>query len=396
MAAVGRATFLGEVARSLYARHGEEIASLSLLFPSRRARLFFADELSRIADKPLWEPEWLSLDRMMEELSGLHAGDRLRLIAELYGVYRRYHEEDFDRFYFWGEMLLGDFDMIDKYRVDAGQLFRNISDLKELEADWSYLTDEQRQIIRAFWEGVFLETDRSTDSVERQRFLRVWNSLGAIYAEFRERLSELGFAYGGMVQRRAADRLLSGEARVDGDRRYVVAGFNALSECEKVLFDHLRQAGAEFYWDYDRSYTDRREQEAGMFLRDNRRRYSEASDEVTHDNMKSDKEIRIVSTASNAAQCKYVPTLLGELRPKDAQGGPIALDKRTAIVLTDENLLMPLLCSLSDPERECPDERVNVTMGFPLKHSTAYTFVERLIELQAHGRNSREIGRAHV
>ncbi len=390
MAAVGRATFLGEVARSLYARHGEEIASLSLLFPSRRARLFFADELSRIADKPLWEPEWLSLDRMMEELSGLHAGDRLRLIAELYGVYRRYHEEDFDRFYFWGEMLLGDFDTIDKYRVDAGQLFRNISDLKELEADWSYLTDEQRQIIRAFWEGVFLETDRSTDSVERQRFLRVWNSLGAIYAEFRERLSELGFAYGGMVQRRAADRLLSGEARVDGDRRYVVAGFNALSECEKVLFDHLRQAGAEFYWDYDRSYTDRREQEAGMFLRDNRRRYSEASDEVTHDNMKSDKEIRIVSTASNAAQCKYVPTLLGELRPKDAQGGPIALDKRTAIVLTDENLLMPLLCSLSDPERECPDERVNVTMGFPLKHSTAYTFVERLIELQAHGRNSRD------
>ena len=146
MAAVGRATFLGEVARSLYARHGEEIASLSLLFPSRRARLFFADELSRIADKPLWEPEWLSLDRMMEELSGLHAGDRLRLIAELYGVYRRYHEEDFDRFYFWGEMLLGDFDMIDKYRVDAGQLFRNISDLKELEADGLVHREEYPQI----------------------------------------------------------------------------------------------------------------------------------------------------------------------------------------------------------------------------------------------------------
>ena len=98
MAAAGRATFLGEVARTLYAKYGEDIASLSLLFPSRRARLFFADELSHIADKPLWEPEWLSLDRLMEELSGLHAGDRLRLIAELYRVYRRYHEEDFDRF----------------------------------------------------------------------------------------------------------------------------------------------------------------------------------------------------------------------------------------------------------------------------------------------------------
>lgn len=385
-----RPTFLGEVARSLYARYGAETASLSLLFPSRRARLFFADELSRIVDKPLWEPEWLSLDRLTEELSGLHVGDRLRLIAELYRVYRRYHEEEFDRFYFWGEMLLSDFDMVDKYRVDAGRLFRNISDLKELEADWSYLTEEQRRIVRAFWEGVFLESDRSSDSVERRRFLRIWNSLGAIYDEFRARLSEAGFAYGGMVQRRAAERLLSGEARIDETRRYVVAGFNALSECEKVLFDHLRRAGAEFYWDYDRSYADDREQEAGMFLRENRLRYPEASDEVTHDNMKSDKDIHVVSTASNAAQCKYVPTLFDALRPRDGKGDPLPLDKRTAVVLTDESLLMPLLHSLSDPKRGVPGERINVTMGFPLKQSTAYTFVERLIELQAHGRRQQE------
>lgn len=385
-----RNTFLGEVARSLYAKYREEISSLSLLFPSRRARLFFADELSRVAGHPLWEPEWLSLDRLTEELSGLHTGDRLRLIAELYRIYRDYHEEDFDRFYFWGEMLLADFDMVDKYRVDAAQLFRNIADLKELEADWSYLTEEQRRIIRTFWEGVFLESDRSSGSEERKRFLRIWNSLGQIYERFRKRLSELGFAYGGMVQRRAADRLLAGEAQIDALRRYVVAGFNALSECEKILFDHLRMAGAEFYWDYDRSYTDSMEQEAGMFLRDNRRRYPEAEGEVSHDNMRSDKEIRVVSTASNAAQCKYVPTLLESFRVKDDKGIPVPLDKRTAVVLTDENLLTPLLCSLFDPQQESPHECVNVTMGFPLKRTMAYTFVERLIELQAHGRNQHD------
>ena len=170
-------TFLGEVARSLYTRYGEDFASLSLLFPSRRARLFFADELAQIAEKPLWEPEWLTLDGLMEELAGLRVGDRLRLVVELYRIYNRYHHEEFDSFYFWGDRLLADFDMVDKYRVDADMLFRNIADLKELEADLSYLTPEQREVINRFWQGVL---DEASDSPERRRFLRIWNSLGPI------------------------------------------------------------------------------------------------------------------------------------------------------------------------------------------------------------------------
>lgn len=385
-------TFLGELAGILYAKYGEEISSLSLLFPSRRARLFFSDELARVADRPVWEPEWLSIDRLMEDLSGLHAGDRLRLVVELYRIYSRYHEEDFDRFYFWGETLLADFDMIDKYRIDASVLFRNVADLKELEADWSYLTEEQRRIVRSFWEGVFAGGDRSGDSKERERFLRIWNSLGRIYSEYRERLLEAGFAYTGLLQRQAADRLLAGEAAPDASRRYVVAGFNALSECEKILFSRLQRMGAEFYWDYDRYYVERREQEAGMFLRDNLRRFPQSELGITCDNMLSDKDFRVVSTASNAAQCKFVPALLDEFRERSRTGELLPLDKRTAIVLTDENLLTPLLCSLSGPggqdgqDGQGVRDRVNVTMGFPVKRTTAYTFVERLIELQAHGR----------
>jgi len=395
-------TFLGEVARSLYARYGGDISELSLLFPSRRARLFFSEELAHIAEHPLWEPEWLTLDDLMEELSGLHTGDRLRLIAELYRVYRRYHNEDFDRFYFWGEMLLSDFDMLDKYRVDADLLFRNIADLKELEADLSYLTEEQRRIINRFWEGVLHE---SADTEERRRFLRIWNTLGPVYREYGARLRELGFAYPGMVQRTAADRLKSGEAEFACERRYVVAGFNALSECEKLLFARLKALGADFYWDYDRSYVHPREQEAGMFLRENISRFPEAGDGTTHDNFIKDKSFHVVSTASNAAQCKYVPELLDSFRETGPDGGRLPLDKRTAIVLTDENLLVPLLCSLGEGEPEgefeeknpeaqkSPEtrkaDRVNVTMGFPLKQTTAYTFIERLLELQAHGRRQR-------
>lgn len=379
------ASFLGEVARSLYSKYGEELSSLCLLFPSRRARLFFSEELSKLTSKPLWEPRWLSIDELMEQLSGLHSGDRLRLVTELYKVYSKHHNEDFDHFYFWGEMLLSDFDMIDKYRVDARMLFRNISDLKELEADLSYLTPEQRAIINRFWEGVLRE---SSDSEERRQFLRIWNSLNAIYEEFRSRLLKLGFAYPGMVHRLATDRLLAGEADIDSSCQYVVAGFNALSECEKILFKRLKALGADFFWDYDFSYLKHNEQEAGMFMRENISLFDEVSGELSHDNMLKDKSIEIVSSVSDAVQCKYVPHLLNNFRERDAEGNLLPLDKRTAIVLTDENLLSPLIHSLSAPEGLTTPDRVNVTMGFPIVQSTAYTFIERLLLLQQHARTS--------
>ena len=183
-------TFLHEVARDLYERYGEGLSDRALLFPSRRARLFFVDALTGIAGRPMWQPQWVTVDDLMAEISGLHTGDRVRLITELYKIYSEYHAEPFDKFYFWGDMLLTDFDTIDKYRIDAAMLFRNISEIKEIEADISYLTPAQLQILR-FWSTLADETDLSE---EKRRFLAIWKTLGPVYARFRERLSELGIA----------------------------------------------------------------------------------------------------------------------------------------------------------------------------------------------------------
>ena len=130
--------FLEEVGGGLYGRFGRGVSGLAGLLPSRRARLFFTDALSRIAAEPLWQPRWQTVDELTTEISGLRSGDRIRLITELYRIYSEFHTEPFDRFYAWGDLLLNDFDTIDKYMIDAGRLFRNISDLKELEADVSY------------------------------------------------------------------------------------------------------------------------------------------------------------------------------------------------------------------------------------------------------------------
>ena len=376
--------FLEEVAADLYARYGEGLSDRAVLFPSRRARLFFVDALGRIAGRPMWQPEWVTIDDLTGEISGLHTGDRVRLITELYKVYSAYHNEPFDKFYFWGDMLLTDFDTIDKYLIDAQMLFRNISEIKEIEADISYLTPAQLRIL-SFWSSFGEQADLSE---EKRRFLAIWKTLGPIYRRFRERLSSLGIAYNGMVQRAAADRIRGGGFAFPEPRRYVVAGFNALSECEKRLFGFLATAAeTDFYWDYDSYYKDDPEQEAGMFVRSNVAQFPPRT-ELRHDNMRGEKQVVSVAAVSNAVQCKYAAAILAGLArrrreedPGIAAGARPALGKETAVVLTDENLLLPLLYALP-----ADIGRVNVTMGFPLRQSLAYTFVERLVELQNHRR----------
>lgn len=375
-------SFLSEVACDLYRRYGDDISSLNILFPSRRARLFFLDALSSVADIPLWQPHWTTVDDLMTRISGLAVGDRLRLISELYKVYSHYHEESFDRFYFWGDMLLNDFDTIDKYLIDAEALFGNIADLKELEADTSYLTPEQRAIVERFWRNF---ADGAELSEVKRNFMALWRTLAPIYRDYRTRLSELGFGYVGMVHRRAAECIASSSVGLPADR-YVIAGFNALSACEKRLFDYLKNTSeVDFYWDCDDYYLSSPEQEAGLFVRDNLARYG-ASGEISHDNLRSIDSVTAISAVSNVVQCKYVADILDEL----AVQGP--LDKSTAIVLTDENLLEPLLWSLPESAG-----RVNVTMGYPLSLTPAFSFVERLLSLQSRCRvKSGEVGFYHT
>ncbi len=369
-------SFLSETARKLYERYGRDISSLTIVFPSRRARLFFSDALSQLVDAPLWQPKYISMDDIMSEASSFASGDKVRMITELYKIYSSYHDEPFDKFYFWGEMLLGDFDLIDKYMIDADMLFRNICDLKELEADLSYLTPEMRRVINSFWSHF---ADEASLSDEKRKFLSVWLTLAPIYHRLRERLTELRFAYTGMIYRSAVENVENGTGGPDTARHYVFIGFNALSECEKRVLKYLdANARCDFFWDYDSYYTDNAEQEAGRFLRENIRLFPPA-DDVSHDNFIGiPKKINAISTVSNVVQCKYVPTILRRISPS------LQFDKQTAIVLTDESLLLPLLHSLPS---EIADN-INVTMGYPLRQTTAYSFVERLIELQKNRRKS--------
>ena len=381
-------SFIEEVALRLYERYGDDVSSLTLLMPSKRARLFFAEALSKVAVRPLWEPKYISIDDLMCRLSKLRKADKLRLVAELHGIYSKYHKESFDSFYHWGEMLVADFDMVDKYRVDASQLFANISDLKEIESDLSYLSKEQIEMINRFWHTLTGDKDGILEgSAAKNRFLKVWRSLGAIYEEFRAKLRQLGLGYTGMIYREAIERLERGEVELSGEERYVFVGFNALSKCENALLRYLQErSSAEFYWDYDTYYTENEYQEAGMFVRSNIKAFPEV-DGVSHDNFRNIKSVNVLSASSNVSQCQSVVGILEDIASRNNG----VLDKDTAIVLTDENLLMPLLYALPEKFKVRRREHngkvveqpaINVTMGYPLRNTLAYSFVERLLALQ--------------
>jgi hypothetical protein len=194
-----------------------------------------------------------------------------------------------------------------------------------------------------------------------------------------------------MIYREAIDRLERGDATLPTEDKYLFVGFNALSKCEKALLRYLQNSGqAEFYWDYDRYYTDNKFQEAGLFIRENLEAFP-CEEGISHDNFKNIASVNVISTSSNVAQCQCVVDILEDIASRN--GG--RLDKDTAVVLTDENLLMPLLYALPEKFKVERTERngrvvehplINVTMGMPLRNTLAYSFVERLLELQKHAR----------
>ncbi len=367
--------FLQQAAESLYRRYGEHISSLTLVFPSRRARLYFSEYLSHLIAKPLWQPKAGSIDELFAGITGLKAAGPYRLIAELYSAYKRNKvtDETFDHFYFWGEVMLSDFDTLDKYLVQVDPLLRNLAALKGVNGGLDFLSDEQQEIIQSFWKTV----DVKGSSRIRENFVSLWSALLPTYYDFKSTLREKGCGYQGMIHRQGAEMLK--ESGFDfGPEKFIFIGFNALTGCEKILFRHLKKSGnAEFFWDYDRYYLANKHQEAGLFMRENLREFPPVEFDENYSPFAAEKDIQIVAAPSDALQAKLLPKLLAEVCPEQA------FDRRTAVVLADEGLLIPTLYSLPQST-----DTLNVTMGYPISHTPIYSLVELIIRLQKNARRA--------
>lgn len=368
-------SFLKEVTNELYTRYGNQLSNCLLVFPNRRAGLFFSKYLNELVSEPIFSPEILTINDLIKKWSPLMVEDNLALLCRLYKIYcsATQSNETFDEFYHWGEMILGDFDDLDKYRVDAKHLFQNLADEKEIENIFDYLDEEQIEAIRSFWSTFNPEKL----SEHQHQFVSVWEVLFTIYSNLRNELESEGLSYEGMASRLVVDRLENKEIEINY-KKIVFAGFNALNKCEKDIFSCLkRREQAEFYWDYDQSYVKNPYHEAGLFMRDNLKNYPAPASQISFKNIVAERAaVEFISLSSEVGQAKFAHNYLKEY----AEQKDVSLEE-TAVILADEELLLPVLNSI--PKNV---EHVNVTMGYPAKNTPVASLLGLIIDLQKGGR----------
>ena len=366
--------FLQLVAHDLYTKIGNDLSRTVLVFPNKRANLFFNEYLAEESDQPIWSPAAMSISDLLQKLSVQKAGDPIRLVCELYKVFKEEIEsrETLDDFYFWGELLISDFDDVDKNMVDADKLFSNLQDLKNLMDDYEFLDEEQEEAIRQFFQNFSIE--RRTEL--KEKFISLWDKLGIIYHRYRENLAELGIAYEGMLYRNVIEQLDTDRLKYD---KYVFVGFNVLNKVEKEFFQKLQKAGkAMFYWDYDLFYTQRiSKHEAGEFIKRNLIDFPNELPESYFDIFRKPKKIRYISASTENAQARFLPEWVKATQTHTTQ---IVSEKENAIVLCNEALLLPVLHSIPQDV-----QNVNITMGFPLAQTPVYSFINAAMELQTNG-----------
>lgn len=364
-------TFLEEVAADIYSREKENLSECYLVFPGRRAQLFFSKYLSIHLTKPIWSPTFMTITELMMKLSGFLPADPLQLIFRLYKVYRSLvkEAENFDDFFLFGEILLNDFGDIDKNLVNAKDLFRNLESLKSIEDDYEYMDPEQVALIRSFWSNFLI----SKESDQKDEFTKIWQVLSAIYEQFRAILDQSGAVYEGMAYRKASELISDERISHFKFRKIYFVGFNALTKSEKKLFSHLYNSGkAGFYWDYDDSYVKDEAHEAGFFLRENLKLFPDLRRSTSHHLNKLANEIEVISTSSDSAQAKIMGMKLDEW-----QSEGLCKENNTAVVLPDEFLLSSAMYSIPESFAD-----INITMGFPVRDTPVFSLVESLIDLQ--------------
>jgi len=366
-------SFLQYVAEDILHKNGTNLSRITVVFPNKRASLFLNEELARMANQPIWSPNYITISELFREHSDKTVGDQIKLICDLHKIFNACTGscETLDRFYGWGQVLLTDFDDIDKNMGDAHQIFTNLKNIHELD-DASYLTEEQKELLKKFF-GNFSD---DIESKLKERFINLWSNFEEIYTRFNECLAQQGLAYEGALYREVVEKT---EIDFQNDN-YIFVGFNMMQIVEQKLCERLQKLGkAHFYWDFDDYYMKNQygiKHEAGTYIRQYLKYFPNELDitnKQIYANFEQPKNITYLSATTENIQARYISTWL-------KQNGRIDDGRRTAIVLADENLL-PTVIHCLPPELK----HVNITTGYPLQHAPIASFVRLLINLHTMG-----------
>ena len=367
-------TFLEYVAEDMLAKWGTDMSRIVVVFPNKRAALFMNEYMARMAGKPMWSPAYTTISELFGKHSEYVVGDSIKLVCDLHKSFVKCTgiDETLDHFYGWGQLLLTDFDDIDKNMADADKIFCNLKDIHELD-DLSYLTDEQRELLKRF----FANFSHDQETELKKRFLSLWSHFGDIYHDYNQRLRNQGIGYEGAIYREVATRK---DIEFEYDT-YIFVGFNLLQKVEQELFANLKKAGnAHFYWDFDTyymprnnsAYTNAAGKYIAMYLEDFPNELDVCSADI-YQNMQRPKDVSFVMASTENIQARYASQWLRE-------EGRCLAGRKTAVVMCDEAILAPIIQSLP-PEAD----KVNITSGFPLGMTPIASFVSLLLDTYTSG-----------
>ncbi len=386
-------TFLQYVADDLLKRFGAEgLSRVAVVFPNKRASLFLNQALAQHEASTMWSPTYYTISDLFRHYGDMTVADNITAICLLHRAYCTCtkHNVSLDDFFGWGQLLLADFDDLDKNMADPQRVLTLVAQYKDLERT-DYVSQQQWEHLQRFFHDV------STSQHEMQRnFTTMWNCLLGIYNEFRRLLAQhtsqgRPLCYEGQLYRSVAEKDITPLMHYD---HYVFVGFNVLQKVEQQLFDKLNDTGkALFYWDYDDYFMLQEgdsvvENEAGRYLKQWQERYPNALNKDAgqiYDTFRSrqGKRLCYLSAPTEDLQARYVMQWLTE----EVDGKPrYAYGNRTAIVMCDETLLQTIVRCIP---QDAAKGGINITTGFPLQQTAIASLVSHLLTLQEDGYDAR-------
>lgn len=356
--------FLQGLAQKCKSQFDDQCDRLTVIFPNKRAGVYFADYLAQLYDRPIWSPIILSFEEFVEQKQEKNYADDLQMIFLLYKAYKEIvkQPEDFDAFFPWGEMILKDYNDIDNYLVDVAHIFRVIKSQKELDEAFQHLSEKDQQTIQSFWKG-FLPTPNK----KQNEFIATWSILAELYEKFNVLLAADHLIYKGRMFRHYSEHILP----LDSESTLWFAGFNALTKAEeKIIKAYLDAGNCDVFWDVDRYYFDDANQESGSFFREY------AQDEHFKESITRDLK-QTIDQESLQFQVMSAPFSMGQIRGAAQHIEQLSLShaeqSEVLVVLTDESLLQSTLNALPPSI-----EHANVTMGWPIAQSRIYLLLSKI------------------
>ena len=355
--------YLDKVATYIFGNFNNDFNRLCVVLPGRRAALFLKKYLTTKIDRATWAPEIFSIEDFIEKHAGVNILDRLSLLFELYEVHKEIEKAEpqrFDEFIKWGQQLLSDFNEVDLYMVDPKKIYNYLNETRALSV-WNL---------------------NSTPLTQRESdYLKFYNSLSVYYFKLKDRLLKKSVAFQGMAYRMLANSIEE-RSSIMPWKNIIFAGFNALTSAEEVIINHLSSGGvAEVLWDADAYYLNDKNQEAGKFLRNHlRKNKKEDFKWIENSLIESAKKFNIIGVPKNIGQVKLLGQILEEISEKDEN------IENSAVVLADENLLIPVLHSIPDSIKN-----FNITMGLPLRYTQVFDLIDTLFSVYEYAEEFRKI-----